>query len=260
METVTHHGRETAYRLVGDEADGPAICYVHGSGGTHRLWAQQYGPDAPASPAVALDLSGHGESEDLETVAGPATLEAYADDVVAVAEATDARVLVGNSLGGAVVLRVLLERDLAVEGAVLLGSGAKLAVAEEIREWLAGDFDRAVEFLHGPDRLFHDADQEIVDRSIAAMRATGRVVTERDYLTCHVFDVRDRLGEIDVPVLALVGEHDGLTPPRYHEYLAEELPDCRYETVAEAAHLAMIERPAAVNEAIAGFVADLNRE
>ena len=257
METVTHNGRETAYRLVGGEADGPAICYVHGSGGTHRLWARQYGPDGPARPAVALDLSGHGESEDVETAAGPATLDAYADDVVAVAEATGARVLVGNSLGGAVVLRVLLDRDLPVDGAVLLGSGAKLAVTEDIRESLAGDFDRAVEFLHGPDRLFHDADPAVVERSIDEMRATGRAVTERDYLTCHVFDVRDRLGEIDVPVLALVGEHDGLTPPRYHEYLAAELPDCRYETVAEAAHLAMIERPVATNEAIAGFVADV---
>ncbi|MEF8776238.1 MAG: alpha/beta fold hydrolase [Haloarculaceae archaeon] len=270
MEIVTHQGRVTAYRFVGSggarapeegETGGAGvdrgICYVHGSGGSHRLWARQFGPDAPARPAVALDLSGHGESDDVDTVAGPATLEAYADDLVAVAEATGTRVLVGNSLGGAVVQHVLLERALPVDGAVLLGSGAKLAVLEELRAWLAADFETAVEFLHGPDRLFHDPDPKLLERSKAEMRATGRAVTERDFLTAHAFDGRDRLGEISVPVLAVVGEHDQLTPPRYHEYLATEIPDGRLETVADAAHLAMLERPGAVNEAIGGYVASI---
>ena len=98
METVTHDGRETAYRLARPEGPGPTTLYVHGSGGNHRLWAAQYGPDGPAHPAVAVDLSGHGESEDIDTDPGPATLSAYAADVAAVAEATDAAVLTGNSL------------------------------------------------------------------------------------------------------------------------------------------------------------------
>ena len=258
METVTHDGRETAYRIVGEAADGPGVLYVHGSGGSHRVWGQQYGPEGPSRPAIALDLSGHGDSADVETEAGPETLDAYADDVLAVAKATDASVLVGNSLGGAVVLQVLLERTDSVEGAVLLGSGAKLVVAEDVRRWLADDFERAVDGLHGTDLFFHDAPASHVENSKAEMRDVGRAVAERDFLTCHVFDVRERLGEIDVPVLALCGEHDRLTPPDYHEYLAEHLPDGRMGTVPGAAHLAMIESPGAVNDAIEQFLADLD--
>jgi 3-oxoadipate enol-lactonase len=258
METVSHDGHETAFRAVGTDGPGPAICYVHGSGGTHHVWARQYGGSAPVRPAVALDLSGHGESTDVDSEPGSGTLAAYADDVVAVARATDASVLVGNSLGGAVVQHVLLERDLDVEGAVLQGSGAKLGVAGDLREWLASDFDRAVDFLHGEDLLFHDPDPAVEERSREAMRAVGRAVTERDFLTCHRFDVRDRLDEIDVPVLALVGEHDRLTPPAYHEFFGDHIPSCRVRTVSDAAHLAMIERPAAVNDAIGAFVDDLD--
>jgi pimeloyl-ACP methyl ester carboxylesterase len=254
METVDHQGRETAYRVAGAHGDGPGVCYVHGSGGSHRVWAAQYGPDAPSGPAVAVDLSGHGESEDVDTAAGPPTLTAYANDVAAVVDVTGCSVLVGNSLGGAVVQAVLLERDVEVEAAVLLGSGAKLGVAEPLREHLRTDFDSAVEFLHRKDFLFHDPDEETLENSKREMRRAGRAVTERDFLTCHRFDVRDRLGDVDVPVLALVGEHDRLTPPRFHEYLAEHLPVGRWETVSGAAHLAMIERPAAVNGAIDGFL------
>jgi pimeloyl-ACP methyl ester carboxylesterase len=258
MERVGHHGRETAYRVGRPGADGPTALYVHGSGGTHRVWAHQYGPNGPIHPAVALDLSGHGASDDVSTTPGAETLGAYVEDVASVARETGADVLVGNSLGGAVVLQSLLERSLPVEAAVLLGSGAKLTVADELQALLAEDFERAVDVLHGPDRLFHDAEEQTRERSMATMRGVGRAVTERDFLTCHTFDVRDRLEEVSVPMLALVGEHDGLTPPSYHEYLAAESPNGECTLLADCAHLAMLERPAAVSRAVEEFVASLS--
>jgi pimeloyl-ACP methyl ester carboxylesterase len=252
MNTVAHHGRETAYRLVSDGR--PRALYVHGSGGTHRVWAAQYAPSEPAASAVALDLSGHGESENVDTDPGRATLDAYVADVAAVARATNADALVGNSLGGAVALQAVLDGDLGVDALVLAGTGVKLAVSADLREWLAEDFERAVQFLHEEDRLFHDADERTVERSKAQMHATGRAVTERDFLTCHRFDVRNRLDEIDVPTLAVVGEYDQLTPPAYHEYLADEISQGEYAEIADAAHLAMAERPTAFNDVAGSFI------
>jgi pimeloyl-ACP methyl ester carboxylesterase len=255
MERVDHDGRTTAYRQTAFDAGRPTL-YVHGSGGAHSVWVHQYGRGGPDGPAVALDLSGHGESDDVDTPAGPETMGAYADDVVAVAERTGARVLVGNSLGGAVALTVALDRDLDLDGLVLTGSGAKLGVGDDLLAMLADEFDAAVETLHGPDLLFHDADEETRAASVASMEAAGRAVTERDFRTCDAFDVRDRLDEVDVPTLALTGEHDGLTPVGFHEYLAEELPDCTATTVPDAAHLSMLERPEAWNEHVEGFLAE----
>ncbi|QAU13591.1 alpha/beta hydrolase [Halorubrum sp. BOL3-1] len=253
MERVTHDGRETAYRRFDRGGDGPTVCFVHGSGGTRDVWKSQ-ARLADRFPGVAVDLSGHGDSDDVATPAGPETLDAYADDVVAVAEATDATVICGNSLGGAVALRVALERDLALDGLVLAGTGAKLAVTDPLRDVLASDFDRAVSLLHGSDRLFHDAPAEYVELSKASMRASGREVTERDFLTCHRFDVRERLDEVGVPALGIVGKHDELTPPAYHEYLADRIPDGEWTELPDAAHLAMLERPAAFNGALSGFL------
>ncbi|WP_254278660.1 alpha/beta fold hydrolase [Haloarcula marina] len=253
METVGHDGRTTAYRAV-DDGDGPATLYVHGSGGTGRVWGNQYAPGGPTHPAAAVDLSGHGESDDIETGAGTETLSAYAADVVAVARATDADVLVGNSLGGAVALWTALETAWEPSALVLTGTGPTLPVFEGLREWLATDFERAVDFLHGEDRLFHDADPGVEERSREQMRATGQRVTRRDFLTCHTYDVADRLGEISVPTLALCGEYDTLTPLSYHERLAAEIPNAEFERISEAAHLAMLERPGAFNEAVRSFL------
>jgi len=253
METLEHDGRTTAYRFVEADATGPTVLYVHGSGGTHTLWSAQYAPRGPAHPAVALDLSGHGESEDIDGQES-ATLATYVEDVVAVARETDATVLVANSLGGAVVLRAVLDGRLAPAGIVLAGTGAKLTVAEELRELLATDFGGAIDMLHGEDMLFHDPPARLRERSIETMRAVGQSVTRRDFEACHRFDVRDRIAEITVPTLAVCGEYDRLTPLSYHEYLADRIPNATVETVPDAAHLAMAERPTVFNDAIESFL------
>jgi len=255
MQEVTHGGRTTAYRVADRDAGGATLLCVHGSGADHRLWtAQDRLADRYTVASVAL--SGHGPSDDIDATPGFETLAAYADDVVATAEAVDADVLVGNSLGGAVVQQILLERDVAPDAVVLSGTGAKLAVLSDLLDWLAEDFERAIDFLHGEDRLFHDPDPGVEEASVAAMRECGRAVTERDFRTCHEFDVRDRVAEISVPTLAAVGEHDRLTPPEYHDYLADTLQDCSVAVVPEAAHLAMIESATAFNGAVDEFLSD----
>ena len=257
-ERVGHDGRETAYRRT-DYGAGPTVCYVHGAGGNHQVWVHQYG-DRRGPPAVAVDLSGHGDSDDVDVEvevdvpAGTATLDAYADDVVATCEATDATVLCGHSMGGAVSLWVALERDLPLEGLVLCDTGAKLGVDDALLEQLADDFDAAVEWLHAEGMFFAEPDADLVAHSEAGLRRTGREVTLRDFETCDAFDVRDRLQEVAVPALAVCGERDRLTPPAYHEYLSDELPDCKYRTVTDAAHMPMLERPDAFNETIRSFL------
>jgi len=252
VESVTHDGRTVAYREAsyGDE---PPVVYVHGAGGDHRLWVEQYAPDG-VGPAVSLDLTGHGESDDASLDPGRETLDAYADDVVAVVEATDATTVVGNSMGGAAALWATLARGLDPDALVLCGTGAKLAVDDDLLGLLEADFDVAVDALAAPDLLFHDAGDEVVARATDAMRAAGPAVTGRDFRTCDWFDVRDRLGEIEARCLAITGEHDGMTPPSFTRFLGEELSDCETTLLDDCAHLSMLEGPTAWNERVRAFL------
>lgn len=256
METVTHLGRETAYRHVDRGGDGHGILFVHGSGADHTAWNGQLRL-ANRHPVTALDLSGHGRSDDIDAHPGYSALSAYADDVLAVRNATGASVLVGNSLGGAVVIHALLDRDPDVAAAVLTGTGARLGVLEDLLTWLDEDFERAIAFLHDRDRLFHDPEPELVERSKEMLRECGRTVTRRDFRTCHRFDERDRVSDIAVPALAVYGAYDQLTPPWYHEFLASEIPNADLAEIDDAAHLTMVERPAAFNAILATFLDSL---
>ncbi|EMA43960.1 alpha/beta fold hydrolase, partial [Halobiforma nitratireducens] len=210
--------------------------------------------DGTGRPIVALDLSGHGDSTDVDADPGYTTLSAHVDDVLAVVEETDSRVLIGNSMGGAVLIHLLLERSYTPDAVVLTGTGARLGVLEDLLEWLESDFERAVEFLHGRNRLFHDPESSATERSREAMFDCGRAVTSRDFHTCHRFDVRDRLSEIDVPTLVVYGEYDQLTPPWFHEFLADEIPAAELVGIGDAAQATMLERPEPFNEAVAAFL------
>lgn len=103
--------------LAGDGAGLPVVL-VHGNVSSSHLYQETM--LALAGPSIAIDLRGFGDSETLP-VDATRGLGDYADDVAAVLDALGiARaVLVGWSMGGGVVLRVLLDRPDLVAGVVL---------------------------------------------------------------------------------------------------------------------------------------------
>ena len=60
------------------------------------------------------------------------------------------------------------------------------------------------------------------------------------------FDVRDRLADIAVPVLAVAGSHDVAAPPAGLRTIADGVKDGRYVELDGVAHLAPAEAPEAV--------------
>jgi len=88
--------------------------------------------------------------------------------------------------------------------------------------------------------LIAQADAEGVARAQEAMR--GRPDSTPD------------LARVRVPVLALVGEEDTLTPPPGVRKIAEAVPDGRLTVLPGAGHLANLEAPEAFNAALAEFV------
>ncbi|MEU5780897.1 alpha/beta fold hydrolase [Micromonospora lupini] len=64
------------------------------------------------------------------------------------------------------------------------------------------------------------------------------------------FDVRDRLGEITVPAVVIVGTHDFICGPRYAEELHAGLKDSRLVVLEDSGHFAHIEQPTEFTEAV----------
>jgi pimeloyl-ACP methyl ester carboxylesterase len=72
-----------------------------------------------------------------------------------------------------------------------------------------------------------------------------------------VTDVGDRLGEISVPTLVVVGELDLPDLHLIAARLQRELPDARGATIAGAAHAPTMERPDEFAEIVLSFLREV---
>lgn len=70
-------------------------------------------------------------------------------------------------------------------------------------------------------------------------------------------DFTRRLAEIDVPVLVICGENDAITPLAEMRQMAEQIPSARFVAVHNAGHLAPLEQPTRVNQAIHEFLREI---
>lgn len=231
------------------------VVFLHGAGGSHHTWRDQWAGLKGVARLVIPDLPGHAESmgDPRETV------EEYAAWVADfVKEAGISKfVLAGHSMGGAIALQAAADRMKGLEALILAGTGAKLKVSPVIFNGIAGKFR---EFA-----------PELVEWMMA--RATGPVLRDdvtkdilstkpstfaSDFRACDGFDLRGRLDGIGVPTLVIVGDDDRLTPLRYSEYLATNIPGAVLKIIHDAGHIAMLEKSEEFNSVIAAFLHSLD--
>src|SRR5206468_1065056 len=131
---VTLDGRRVSYLWRDGGHDGPTLLFIHGSGMSARYWSDQLRALADTARVLAVDLPGHGESDDAPTP----SLARYADVTAGVIDAVGARpaIAVGHSLGGAVAVSLAGRRcrDLARDGRHRGGRRAARARADPLRQ------------------------------------------------------------------------------------------------------------------------------
>ena len=101
--------------------EGPAILFVHGSGGHHMAWFRQVAYLRRWYTVLTVDLRGFGRSDPVE--GGPDSLD-FADDVEAVLDHAEISrcAILGQSIGAAPALRLAVRRPGLVSAVLLAHS------------------------------------------------------------------------------------------------------------------------------------------
>ena len=229
------------------------LILIHGAGGTHQHWGHQIRSIRTAA-IYALDLPGHGRSSgsSRETIEGYAHFTTTFMNTLHLEQAT----IAGHSMGGAVALWLARHRPKRVEGLVLVGSGARLRVLRLVHQGLQKDFGATVEFIVRRSYGQNASAQEL-RRGWEQMKAVTPRTLKDDFAACDAFDMMDALPFIHQLALVVTGTRDAMTPPEYATYLHENLANARLVLVDGAGHMAMMQEPQIVTEAICDFLDSL---
>lgn len=235
----------------------PTLVFIHGSGQESCFWQAQVDGLTDVANTIAVDLPGHGNSDG----DGFRQVSDFARSVMGFIDAVNAPAPIpcGLSLGGAIALHLLIHNGNRLRAGILANTGARLKVLPAIIETIQDNYDRHLTgLINFAVAQSNQADEDICRRVLASSTA-GPVVTANDFRACDAFDVMDRVSAINLPVLVLSAVYDALTPVKYADWMASNIPGARHVTLDGAGHMSPIEQPEAFNQAILRFVESLDR-
>ena len=247
-------GVAIAYDVVGT---GPIdVVFLHGWAGSRRFFDETIAAlDLDSLRALALDLRGHGDSEDGERY----SLADLDDDIIAVADDAGAErfVLVGFSMSAKFASHLACMQPERVLGQILVAGcpATELPLpAEVIEDWCgrAGDAERMIDISLSLG--VKPATQEAMDRfgrdaarvRPAALRGTVEAITSESFA--------EHVGNCRVPTLVVGGRADPMFPPdALQQGVVDPIPGATL-ALLDCSHDVPLEQPAAFAELVQTFV------
>lgn len=242
-----------------------AIVFVHGAGMDHTVWLSQCRYFAHHGyAAVALDLPGHGRSDEPAC----ADVAAMADVVVEVLDALacERASLVGHSMGALVVLEAAARVPQRIDRLALLGAAVPMAVADELLAAARANDHAALDMItlwgHGPRAALGGNQVPGI-----WLTGSGRRLLERarpgvlfaDLTACDDYDHGPAsAAAVRCPTLLLLGERDLMTPVRCASDLARAISQSETVILRDCGHMLMAEKPNEVLDRLMAFFG-LNR-
>jgi pimeloyl-ACP methyl ester carboxylesterase len=267
--TVEIQGRSV--NLVDTGGDGPALLFLHGLGGLWQNWLLNIPAFTDRYRVIAPDLPGFGRSD---LPGEPISIKGYARTIELLCDELGVRdvVVVGNSMGGFIGAELAISFPTRVHRLVLvsaaglsteyhrkeplltlarmwtLAAGHGISRAEAIvrRRRLRRAFLAAI--VRYPEKLSPALTWELV-------QGAGKPGFLPALAALLSYSVRDRLPEIEIPVLIVWGRNDLLVPVAdsadYERLIG---PNARRVVFEDTGHVSMLERPTRFNRLLTEFL------
>jgi 3-oxoadipate enol-lactonase len=264
---ATVQGGELYYEVIGE---GRPLALLHAGIADCRMWNDSLGALARAHRVIRYDARGFGRSRT------EAVSFSNRQDLCELLDHLDLRsaALLGSSRGGQIALDFALEHPERVDALVLAAAGlggyqhpptedeseATRMFAAMDEAWEKREFARLVDlevrmFVDGPgqppDRVDHRVRERVREMRAHHFRRQDGEASPQPLEPPAV----DRLAEIRVPTLVLVGDLDTAGARATARRLAEGIAGARKVVFPGVAHMLNLERPERFNRVVLDFLA-----
>jgi len=253
----TPDGTAIAYEIHGE---GPAVLLLHGLGSRAADWADHLPVLTPRRRCIAVDMRGHGSSDQPP---GPYTPTLHADDAVSLLDGlgVEQADVIGYSMGGAAAFDMAAHHPTRVRSLCIVNSVPsfelktfknKMEIA--VRRTVISLF--GVERLAGlvAKRLFPKPDQQALrDRAIDSIKRNSKEAYIASLMGLAGWTIEDELGGIAVPTLLVAADQD-YTPVAHKQAAVDAMQDARLIVVEDARHGMPLEKVEEFNGILAEWL------
>jgi pimeloyl-ACP methyl ester carboxylesterase len=236
--------------------NGTALVMIHAGVADHRQWNNEFTALAGSYQVIRYDMRGYGKSEPVDGEFS------HMSDLVSLLDTLEIHgplVLMGCSMGGGLAMDFALTYPSRVKALIMVGagpSGLELDVprpsrfADVEKAFEAGDLDLVAEI---ETQIWFDGMNRTPEQVNQAMRKLlwemNRIALAHEVkqlgkrLPNTETPAFDRVGDLDIPVLVIVGAHDTPYVLAAADYMIERIPDARKVIIEDAAHLPNMDQP-----------------
>lgn len=240
---------------------GDPVVLIHGLGMSGDLWLHQVRPFSARYHVIAIDLRGFGRSDRPRGV-GMYSIDNFAADIAGVIRALDLDPVhyVGTSMGGYFGIALGLSAPELCRSLTLCHTACRSSIADDVLKARTAALNNqsldTYAKLVAAQALAQPADPIVTEWLEERVASNDReVYTQVLTEGLRNFDASDAVKSIELPTLALIGEHDRIIPPERGRELAELIGNADLIEIAEVGHLSYMEKPDAFNHAVLNFLA-----
>lgn len=248
-----------------EHGSGPPVVFVHGSGpgvNAYSNFFPNYRQIAAAGYRALLpDMVGFGWSS--KPTGLDYTLDLFTSTLLEFLDRLEVSrcVLVGNSLGGAISIKVAIDHPQRVERLVVMGPGGLESretyfkmpgIQKMVSQFVGAGFDREglrrlLELLAYDPKTVTD---ELVEQRLNILKTQPKDVLAR----MSIADLTPQLGQLRCPLLGFWGIEDQFCPASGYEKILRAVADSRFIMYSRCGHWAMIERAQDFNKNVIEFL------
>jgi pimeloyl-ACP methyl ester carboxylesterase len=261
------NGAKIYYEMAGE---GDPFVMIHAGVADSRQWNNEFAHFSQHYRVIRYDMRGYGKSEPVE---GEYSLLGDLVGVLDRLQIEEPLIVMGCSMGGALAIDFALANPSRCKALVLVGSavgGLELDVpevakfAEVEKAYENKDWDLIAELS---TQIWFDGMGRKPDQVNPAMRKLAYEMSrlaltyESKGLGKELPDTEppaaERLSELQLPILAIVGDNDIPYMLAAVDYMAERIPSVRKVIVEDAAHLPNMDHPDEFREIVTVFLNEL---
>ena len=264
---VAVNGANLYYERAGG---GQALVMLHAGIADCRMWEHEFASLADSYQTLRFDMRGYGRSL---PAAGQFNIQDDLEGLLDALEVPSPTILMGCSMGGGLAIEFALAQPESVSALILVGSDPRgfesdaawpdELIARSEAAFEQGEVDEVAEldiiiWFDGVGRSRDDVDPGIRAKAFEmARRVTEHELSgigDHKSKTTEV-PAAQRLTELTMPALVIIGENDLPHLQQAADYLAEQLPHARKFVLPNAAHLPNMEHPALFEASVREFLA-----